>query len=213
MKGVIGKIAFVLLLSASLILGWFARNYLNFPGDLEISSALQTVQSRWSLAAMEGVSWIVDSWKGAIVVLIAAFIFWRAYGKMEGIVLLAAGLFTAANELFKLVVNRPRPTADAVHVFAVETGKSFPSGHAFFAVAIIGLIAYLAVIHTVKPSRKFIIGTVSVFLILWIGISRIYLGVHWASDVAGGYLAGGVFLLLEIWLYHRYQPRFSIKSS
>jgi undecaprenyl-diphosphatase len=202
------KITVGVLAVAGLALGWLAHNYGRFPGDLPVTLALQTFQSRPFLAAMEGISYVIDNWKGTIVVVIAAFIFWRKTSVLEGAMILLSGLFTAANELIKIIVNRPRPNADLVKVYIVESGKSFPSGHSFFAVAVLGFIAYLIASHQSKRSQKALTVSVSIFLILAVGVSRIYLGAHWASDVFGGYMVGGAFLVFEVWIYKRLQSRF-----
>ena len=144
------KITFVVLAVVSLGLAWLAHDYGRFPGDLPVTLALQHFQNRPFLAVMEGISWVIDNWKGSILVIIAGFIFWRKVGVLEGGMVLLSGLFTGANELFKIIVNRPRPAAGLVQVFVVENGKSFPSGHSFFAVAVLGFIAYLLAVRQSK---------------------------------------------------------------
>ncbi|MDO8577880.1 MAG: phosphatase PAP2 family protein [Dehalococcoidales bacterium] len=203
------EIAFGVLAVASLVLAWLAHYYTRFPGDLQVTLALQTFQNRLFLAVMEGISYVIDNWKGIIVVVIAAFIFWRAIGVLEGSMILLAGLFTGANEILKIIVNRPRPTADLIQVFVVESEKTFPSGHAFFAVAVLGFIAYLIATRQSKLYQKALTASVCVLFILLVGVSRIFLGAHWASDVIGGYVFGSAFLVAEVWIYKRFTSRFS----
>jgi membrane-associated phospholipid phosphatase len=207
------KIVLSVLVVTSLVLGWLAHNYSRFPGDLQITLALQTIQSRPFLMAMEGISYVIADWEGIIFVVIAAVIVWRTMGVWEGGMVLLSGLFAAANELFKLMVNQPRPTADLVKIFVVETGTSFPSGHSFFAVAVFGFTAYLIATRQSKTFQKALTASVCVLLILTVGVSRIYLGAHWTSDVIGGYVVGATFLVLEVWIYERLKPRYPDATS
>jgi undecaprenyl-diphosphatase len=69
------------------------------------------------------------------------------------------------------------------------------------------MMAYLIIIHQTKHYLKVLTVAVFIVFILWIGASRIYLGVHWMSDVLGGYVIGSLFLALEIWLYLRWSPK------
>ncbi len=207
------QITFIVLAVAGLVLGWLAHNYTRFPGDLQVTLVLQNFHNRVLLAVMEGLSYVIADWKGIILVVIAAVIFWRTIGVVEGSMILLAGLFTGSNEIFKIIVNRPRPTADLIQVFVVESEKSFPSGHAFFAVAVLGFIAYLITTRQSKLYQKALTASVCVLFILLVGVSRIYLGAHWGSDVIGGYMVGAAFLVLEVWIYKRFKPRFFTNRS
>ena len=92
----------------------------------------------------------------------------------------------ALGHVLKVVVSRPRPEYSISEV--AYTGMSFPSGHALFALLFGGLLIVLAeeLIHPLAIRRGMQV-TVAL-LVLAIGISRVYLGVHWPSDVIGGYL-------------------------
>jgi undecaprenyl-diphosphatase len=178
-----------------------ARLAPRFPGDLEAALFVQSIRSPALVAVMEGLSDVLEGWKTVVIVVVCAGAFWVRAGWREAAVLAAAGAVNVANGAFKILVDRPRPTADLVTVFAQESTASFPSGHAFFAVVVIGMLAYLIAIHQSRTwERRLTVGAASV-LILWIGVARVYLGVHWPSDVIGGYLVGLPFLLGQIRLY------------
>jgi undecaprenyl-diphosphatase len=123
---------------------------------------------------------------------------------------LAMLLSGATNELVKTVVGRPRPTIDVVNVFEVLTSYSFPSGHVMLYTILFGYICYL-MYTLLKRSilRSLLLGIFGIF-ILFVGPSRIYLGQHWASDVLGAYLLGGVLLAGMILVYQWGKTRFFI---
>ena len=182
-----------------------------------IPLAIPTKKVRLAIAkvaiAIKWVSFITGDWRGAILVLVIGIIFWRYLGRLEGIAVIFSGAISAINGVFKLVIGRPRPAADLVNIFVVETGKSFPSGHAFFSVVVLGMMAYLIITHQTKLYLKILTASVFAIFILWIGASRIYLGAHWLSDVIGGYVIGSLFLALEIWLYRRLKHRLNSTIS
>ena len=101
-------------------------------------------------------------------------------------------LATASNVLLKRVINRARP--DAEHLVAVNT-LSYPSGHSMSAMAFYGFLIYLCVRYEVKKPLRILIVTVHALLILSIGLSRIYLGVHFPSDVAAGFVGGFIWVM------------------
>ena len=100
---------------------------------------------------------------------------------------------TLLNQLLKYIIQRPRPEG---YRLIVESGYSFPSGHSMVSMAFYGLIIYL-IWKMVKNKRiKYVACGILGFLIPMIGFSRIYLGVHYASDVIGGFAISIVYLLL-----------------
>ena len=93
--------------------------------------------------------------------------------------------------LLKYYFRRVRPL-HPVHEAA--SGYSFPSGHAMSALTFYGLIIYLFVAAIPNKALKLLLAVVLCLLILAIGLSRVYLRVHYASDVLGGFLFGGLWL-------------------
>lgn len=95
------------------------------------------------------------------------------------------------NEAVKDVFERARPT---IHRLAEETGYSFPSGHAMASICLYGGLAYLVWGFTYSRSARIAAAIVALLFTLTIGVSRIYLGVHYPSDIVGGYLLGAAWL-------------------
>lgn len=129
-----------------------------------------------------------------LMLVVGAFLLFRLKHTWET-VLLAISLSGAwlLNTILKELFHRARP--DIVQLVKAG-GYSFPSGHATVAAAfyaVIGYLLWLNLINRSKPSWYIVVFTFA--LIIAIGISRIYLGVHFASDVIAGYAAGGVWAI------------------
>lgn len=178
-----------------------------FPGDLRLTLLFQSVGSEPLTSVMEWVSRLFGMSQAIVLVIASAFVVWRWLGRLEAGLILTTGLSPLAYSILKLAVNRPRPSPDLVEVFVTEKGSGFPSGHAFFAVVFLGLLAYFVFTHVRKRGLRVLALLGLLTLILLIGASRVYLGAHWSSDVLGGYLVGAVFLALLVWLYRKWKPQ------
>lgn len=104
-------------------------------------------------------------------------------------------LVTAINLIIKEIVKRPRPS---INRLVSVSGYSFPSGHSMSSIAFYGYLIYLIHQKISNKYLKWLLIIILSILILLIGISRIYLGVHYASDVISGFLAGAIYLILFI---------------
>jgi membrane-associated phospholipid phosphatase len=100
-------------------------------------------------------------------------------------------LSTLSNIGLKKIINRERPSIE--HLVTVNT-LSYPSGHSMSAMAFYGFLIYLCLRFTVTTWLRTLLITLLILLILSIGISRIYLGVHYPSDVAAGFIGGFIWI-------------------
>jgi membrane-associated phospholipid phosphatase len=167
--------------------------------DLTISRAVQSIRSPLFSTTMNVVSEIGDDFNLEIIIVLAMSLLYFAGLKVEAIktVLLTASAATVGS-LTKTLVNRPRPGSGQVFIQETLSDKSFPSLHVLIFTVFFGYMLYLS-IYKIKARRlKILIALPSIFLILTIGISRIYLGAHWASDTIGGYLMGALFLFFAV---------------
>lgn len=102
------------------------------------------------------------------------------------------------NNIIKIIIKRERPN---FLVLASETSYSFPSGHSMISILFFGSIIYLVNKYNIKYKKTITI-LLSIFIIL-VGSSRLYLGVHFLTDVIGGYLCGFVTLIIVIMIFER----------
>lgn len=136
-----------------------------------------------------------------VMIILVSLFFLLLKRKKYGIfVFLNAVNIFVLNVCLKLIFMRERPT-DLMII--TESGYSFPSGHAMAALGFYGFIIYLIWSMNLEKRAKVGFSVLLGLLILMIGVSRIYLGVHYASDVLAGYLASGAYLILYITLVKR----------
>ena len=102
---------------------------------------------------------------------------------------------TILNQIFKFILQRPRPTENRI---INENGYSFPSGHSMISMAFYGFLIYLIYKYVKNKKLKYISITLISVLIIFIGISRIYLGVHYTSDVLAGFLFSISYLIIYV---------------
>lgn len=107
---------------------------------------------------------------------------------------------TLINQAIKHIIRRPRPN---VLRLVEEDGYSFPSGHSMVSMAFYGIIIYLVYKNVTNKYLKWTLITLLSLLILSIGFSRIYVGVHYFTDVVGGFLLGLAYLIIYINIYYK----------
>jgi undecaprenyl-diphosphatase len=111
-----------------------------------------------------------------------------------------AGSADAISFILKDIFHRSRP--DVLRL-VTENSYSFPSAHSLVSICFYGIIIYL-VIKMLKGKSRYIVTSLLVLLIILIGLSRIYLGVHYFSDIIGGYCIGFIWLIVCIRLIKRF---------
>ena len=114
------------------------------------------------------------------------------------------------NQILKQIFHRARPD---LHRLIEIGGYSFPSGHAMNAFAVYGILTFLLWRHIPSRLGRTILILISSGFIFLIGTSRIYLGVHYPSDIIGGYFASGLWLSMAIWFFKRYKERRSKRKA
>jgi undecaprenyl-diphosphatase len=174
--------------------------------DLTVITAVQSHEAPFITSIMK---FFTEIGSTKIVVILCLFIIFFLYKvlhhRME--LLLFIGVVAGSpilNLLLKETFQRARPD---LHVLIEIGGYSFPSGHAMNAFTIYGILTFLLWRHIINKSGRTLLLIVSSFFIIMIGISRIYLGVHYPSDIIGGYFASGFWLAASIWFFQWYMER------
>ena len=139
----------------------------------------------------------ITNFGGAIILIGLAFtLFIFIKNKKIGVSIISnLAIITLLNQLLKRIVQRPRPTEYRI---IEETGYSFPSGHSMVSMAFYGYLIYLIYKYVKNKYLKWISIILLSILICSIGISRIYLGVHYTSDVLGGFFISISYLIIYI---------------
>lgn len=142
-----------------------------------------------------------DVW-GYVAIFILCTVLFYAFlksWKYVGQIVLVMFLSMGSNLLLKTSIHRARPMVE--HLVTVKT-LSYPSGHATMAMAFYGFLIYLIFRLSMNKFLKFGLISVMIILIVSIGLSRIYLGVHFPSDIVGGFIAGFIWVMFCIMIFN-----------
>ena len=145
----------------------------------------------------------ITNFGGAIFVIsLTTILFFLIKDKKIGISIIAnLGIVTILNQIIKFIMQRSRPTEFRI---IEETGYSFPSGHSMVSLAFYGYLIYLIYKYINNKHLKRTLIIILSVLICIIGVSRIYLGVHYTSDVLGGFLISLAYLIIYIELVNKF---------
>ncbi len=177
------------------------------PLDNAMADLAGAVQTPVITPIFKGITFLGESYTfvavGVAVLLLSRFHRWGLFFSFGA---LGAGLL---NQLLKFLVARPRP---ALEFLTKASGYSFPSGHSMSGVAIYGFGVYLLWRSHLPKWLKYTAMTGITILIPLIGISRVALNVHHASDILAGWSMGGLWLLGMILLYEYVENRSTQKN-
>lgn len=190
------KIKWLFLVLALLIFGVLA--YLvtnNQTGDLD--SSVYSIVTFSKTDFLTGFYKFITFFASEIMVGLISLVFILIFkNKRYGVFAIVNAVnIVVLNIVLKLIFMRDRPY-DLMIIN--ESGYSFPSGHAMAALGFYGFIIYLIWHFNLSKKAKIIFTILLAILILLIGVSRIYLGVHYASDVLAGYMVSTIYLILYI---------------
>ncbi|MBP1761073.1 MAG: phosphoesterase PA-phosphatase related protein [Firmicutes bacterium] len=125
-----------------------------------------------------------------LTIIMGGYLLAKKYYYDAGILIIALSGASILNWMLKLAFHRSRPMLGLI----TASGYSFPSGHAMVSLVFYGMLIYLLWIRYGRSGRAYLVSFFLALLIFVIGISRIYLGVHYPSDVLAGFAAGGFWL-------------------
>jgi undecaprenyl-diphosphatase len=185
-----------------IILAVIAKTVAYSAFDVKITRAVQTFNAGWFDALMRAVTWIGFP-PQVLVITLGILLFLYASGlKWETIMTFASVVASSALELgLKVLIDRPRPSADLVTVIKQLKEYSFPSEHVLFFTTFFGFVSFLAYTLLKHSWWRTLLLVLLLGLVVMIGPSRIYVGEHWASDVVAAYLLGSVWLAFSVLVY------------
>ncbi len=184
-----------IILLLSIIIFWLILEDI-FENEIgRFDNAIYSVVSQHITPITTTIFKFITNLGGVITVLVVTlcilvFIKEKKYGIYVTINLV---VITLINQILKNIIQRPRPTEFRI---IDEVGYSFPSGHSMVSMAFYGFLIYLTYKNVQNKYLKWISCIILSILIILIGISRIYLGVHYASDVIGGFCFSIGYLII-----------------
>jgi len=178
------------------------------PFDIQVSQVVQKFQAKWLDYLMLAISLFGElPWSLISVLMVAAIFYFNKFKRESYFItlILCSGLIIL---VIKNIINRPRPTSFYVRLVEINRFQSFPSGHVLSYILFFGfLIILMKNLKTIAKGWRHLITVVSVFLIIMIAPSRIYLGAHWFTDTLGGFLLGLICLYPLAYFYLKKSDR------
>lgn len=169
--------------------------------DLQANSWAASIQTDSFTTIAVVIAYIFDTTSLTIISFsLAVYLFYRKYGKYSVLLLAAMGGDALIVSIAKTVVHSARPLNGLVY----DTSFSFPSGHTTASIVFCGLLTYLAWQHWKSTKVKTVSITISITIASIVAFDRIYLNVHWFSDVLGGCLLGLFWLSFSLWVFGYY---------
>ena len=194
------------------LLAFFAKRHRYFKGDVGITRILQRPNARLYDALMAAVSQLGWRWISVGTRASLSTLMWAAGFRMESAFTVSTWTGDMVTILIKTRVLRPRPTKDLVRVMGELEEASFPSGHVVHYVTFYGFLYYLVFIHLKQRWFRTALLTLLGGIILLVGPSRVYMGHHWPSDVAGAYLVGTLWLGVIIIAYLETKANYTLHT-
>lgn len=185
---------YILCAALAVAMGFAARRADILPGDLAITRALQRTRSPRRDTFWRAVAWLGFPRPTALFVAVTALGLRLARFRLESRFMLLASGANVLNFALKRIVRRQRPAESHVRVLRLIKEPSFPSGHVMFYVSAFGFLMAAALANLRPSALRHAIVAAGASMIALVGASRVYLGAHWPSDVAAGYLFGGLYL-------------------
>lgn len=183
-------------------IGYLASDVDRFPGEEDVSTWVQSWRATWLDHLMKGISAPGFTQVAVPMVALAALLlFLKGMRKESLLIPVAVVAGQVINSVLKVIIARPRPGSGLVEILHKSDGFAFPSGHVVFFTLFLGTLAVMLAWNTRPCLRRHLLyGTVA-FVLIAVGVSRVYLGAHWAGDVMGAYAFGaaGVATTVGLW--------------
>lgn len=200
-------IAFVIIIVSGSLFGMIVRfisngQIKNF--DLPIIEFVQGLETPWLTVVLKAFTWIGSAYGVVPITLIICAILFYGINEKKRAIFFAFSIVSTIilNESLKLYFVRDRPE---IYRLMDAGGFSFPSGHTMMAFSLYGMIVYVTWRHLKETKQRIFIMILATFIAFLIAISRIYVGVHFPSDIVGGFAASTCWITIIITAFHRFQ--------
>ena len=208
-------LAFIICVGLAILFGYLAAAIGNESiehFDLAVINFIQGMEMHWLTPIIKVFTWIGSGYVVAPITIIAFVLLFFVYQYREQAFLLVTVVVGTVilNGLLKLYFKRERPE---IYRILEETGFSFPSGHTMMAFSLYTIIAYILWRNVKTTLNRVLLILFTTFMIVIIPASRIYLGVHYPSDIVGGFIASALWVSIVMVVYGFYQDRHSNKKN
>jgi membrane-associated phospholipid phosphatase len=195
---VTAALTWIALLGLSLALSVAAATHPALPGDTRILSWTQDLPFPGQTLA-DAVRSVTSTQIALAAGGALALLLWLRGFRRQAVVL-AAGLvlLPLLQAGIKEIVDRPRPSPDLVEIRASFSSPSFPSGHVMSPTYLYGFVLYFALSSHLPPAARASLAGICVAVLALSALASVWLGVHWPSDVLGGYAWGSILLLPSV---------------
>jgi undecaprenyl-diphosphatase len=197
-----------LILTAFAAAGTFASGDLRLARTIQEAQGIDVLQPPSEALYRFGLSPVFP-----LVALSAAGIALLARNYLGGGFILIAAASRPLGTIIKEIVERPRPSEGLVPYVEGASGFSYPSGHVFGTVLLVGFIAYLLIEKQRSVRRQLLIAGSAAGFMLLMGLQRVYAGAHWPTDTLGAYLWGGLVLFGLIRAYRQASSLLQARSE
>ena len=181
------------------------------PFDTAVIGFVQGLEIMWLTTFMKFISWIGSGYFVAPIAVIGfVVLFFVLHNRPQAflfIVVIAGSVIF--NSLLKKYFKRERPE---IHRIIEENGLSFPSGHSMMAIALYAIFVFIAWHYIKTLGGRAVLLLLSAFMIIIIGTSRIYLGVHYPSDVIGGFAVSALWVTIAVTVYSYFLNKSKVVS-
>jgi undecaprenyl-diphosphatase len=197
----------LLFLVGFLLVASFRSSFITL--DLSVNAWAASINKGSFTVVAEGISVIFDTTALVIISVVLAAVFFVKNHRRYGVLLLGAmGGDALIVAITKTLIVSPRPLNGIIYA----TDYSFPSGHITGSVVFFGILTYFAWKNWASAKIKASTGVFYAAIVVLIGFDRIYLNVHWLSDVVGGFLLGTFWLMSMLLVFSSLETKLSRSS-
>jgi membrane-associated phospholipid phosphatase len=198
----------LVLLAAFLLVTLFKTSF--HPVDAAVNLWMPTIRSDLFTFFAEGIALIFDTTSLVLLSLVLSGMLFLKHLRAQGLLLLGAmGGDALLVSIIKALDHVARPTNGILP----DTGFSYPSGHSAGCIVFVGVLAYFAWQRWQSTRSRALIGTSMGVVATVVGFDRVYLGVHWLSDVFGGWLFGAFWLSFALLVFRQIEAAGKLSSD